>query len=397
MASQIFDTTQFPQRKNTHSVKWDTMASRYGREDLLPLWVADMDFASPPCIVEALRKAADFGVFGYFAPPASYQDAFIHWETERHGVTPERAWLRFTPGVITGMFWAISSLTAPGDSVAILTPCYYPFMDAVADTGRRLVCSSLVHTQAGYEIDWADLENAFKTQNVKMLLLCSPHNPVGRVWREEELSRLLNLCAQYGVLTISDEIHQDIVFGCKNVSCLHFTQHFSRLIVLTSGSKTFNIAGLQNSFAIIPDESLRQTFDAYVKTLRIKKGVSFGYIAAEAGFRDGAPWLDEMLTYLQGNYDLLKSALTTALPGIHVEPLEGTYMVWVDLSAYVAPDQVVEVVQNQAHLAVDFGFWFWPKDQVPENDAHIRINIATSRDNVKAAAESLIAAIENTH
>mgnify|MGYP000129651234 CR=1 FL=1 len=215
--------------------------------------------------------------------------------------------------------------------------------------------------------------------------------------QNRELSRLLELCQRYNVLTISDEIHQDIVFGCKNVSCLHFPQHFSRLIVLTSGSKTFNIAGLQNSFAIIPDEAMRQTFDAYVKTLRIKKGVSFGYIAAEAGFRDGGPWLDEMLTYLQGNYDLLKSTLTAALPQIHVEPLEGTYMVWVDLSAYVTPDHLVEVVQNQAHLAVDFGFWFWPKDQVPADDAHIRINIATSRGNVHTAAQQLIAAIKANH
>jgi cystathionine beta-lyase len=396
MINHVFDPEHFPPRRQSNSVKWDTMKSRYGRDDLLPLWVADMDFPSPPCVVEALRRAVDFGVYGYYAPAASYQDAFLQWEQVRHGVCPEREWLRFTPGVVTGIYWSISALTSPGDAVAILTPCYYPFMDAVRDTGRKLVCSSLVRTAGGYGMDLADLEQKLRQEKVKMLLLCSPHNPVGRVWREEELAALLELCRKYGVLVVSDEIHQDIVFGGHaHCSCLRFQDHLDHVIVLTSGSKTFNIAGLQNSFAIIPDKALRETFDAYVKSVRIKKGVSLGYVAAEAGFRGGEPWLEEVLDYLHGNYDVLRETLTAALPEIRIDPLESTYMIWVDLAAYVRPENLVAVVQDQAKLAVDFGFWFWPQDQVPADECHIRVNIATSRANVRQAAAQLIAAIQS--
>ena len=394
MANQLFDSVHFPERKHTNSVKWDTVANRYGRDDLLPLWVADMDFPSPPCIVEAMRKAADFGVYGYFAPPRDYQDAFLAWEETHHGVSPQREWLRFTPGVVTGIYWSINSLTALGDAVAILTPCYYPFMDAVTDTGRRLVCSDLIHTDSGYTVDLADFEAKIRTEQVKMLLLCSPHNPVGHVWKRAELLGLLEICNRYGVLVVSDEIHQDIVFnGCEHLSCLGFKECLDRVIMLTSASKTFNIAGLQNSFAVIPNEVLRNKFDAYVKTIRIKKGASLGYVAAEAGYAGGAAWLAEVLEYLKGNYDVLKKTLSDALPGIQIDPLESTYMIWVDLSAYVKPEQVVSVVQDQAKLAVDFGFWFWPQDQVPAEDVHIRINIATSRENVALAANRLIDAI----
>lgn len=200
------------------------------------------------------------------------------------------------------------------------------------------------------------------------------------------------------VLVVSDEIHQDIVFnGHLHLFCLRYEAYLDRTITLTSASKTFNIAGLQNSFAVIPNQALREKFDAYVKTVRIKKGVSMGYIAAEAGYAGGAPWLDEVLEYLRGNYDLLKKKLTDALPKIQIDPLESTYMIWVDLSAYVTPERLVPVVQDQAKLAVDFGFWFWPKGQVPVDDAHIRINIATSRSNVELAADRLISAIQGTH
>ena len=395
MENRIFDTEHFPERSHSHSVKWDTMGTKYGRDDLIPLWVADMDFPSPPCIQEALRKAVDFGVFGYFAPPVSYQDAFLNWEKTHHKVNLQRQWLRFTPGVVTGIYWSISSLTAPSDAVMILTPCYYPFMDVVKDTGRKLVCSNLIHTEAGYTVDLADFEEKIRTEQVKMLLLCSPHNPVGHAWKQQELLGMLEICRRYDVLVVSDEIHQDIVFnGCEHLSCMRFPDYQDRVILLTSASKTFNIAGLQNSFAVIPNDALGQKFDAYVKSVRIKKGVSMGYIAAEAGYTGGAAWLEEVLEYLKGNYDLLKQTLTAALPEIRIDPLESTYMIWVDLSAYVKPEQLVPVVRDGARLAVDFGFWFWPEGQVPSDDAHIRINIATSRDNVALAANRLIAAIQ---
>lgn len=395
MTNQYFNPACLPDRRHTNSVKWDTMGEKYGRDDLIPLWVADMDFPSPPCIIEALKKAAETGIFGYFSPPASYQDAFMAWEKNRHGVELQKEWLRFSPGVITGLCWALSALTAKDDAVAIFVPCYYPFMDVVRDTGRRLVCSCLISTpDGGYTLNLEEFESRVRDEQVKMLLLCSPHNPVGHVWREDELLGMLEICARYDVIVVSDEIHQDLVFnGHKHLSCLRFRPYMDRVILLTSASKTFNIAGLQNSFAVIPNDTLRNAFDAYVKTLRIKKGVSTGYLAAEAGFKDGAPWLKEVLVYLKDNYELLKEKLTGALPEIRIVPLEATYMIWVDLSAYVSSERLVDVVQNQARLAVDFGFWFWPEDIVPKDDAHIRINIAASRDTIAQAADQLIAAI----
>lgn len=395
MEYSVFDPAHFPDRRNTNSVKWDAMGGKYGRNDLLPLWVADMDYPSPPCIVAALQRAVSFGVFGYYAPPSSYQDAFLAWERRRHRVEAQREWLRFTPGVVTGLSWSVSALTAPGDAVAMLTPCYYPFMDVVQDTGRTLVCSDLLLTpEGGYTVDLQDLESKVIGHDVKMLLLCSPHNPVGHVWREEELLGILELCKRHNVLVVSDEIHQDLVFnGCVHLSCLRFQSYLDRVIMLTAASKTFNIAGLQNSFAVIPNVALRNTFDVYVKTLRIKKGVSLGYIAAEAGYTGGEPWLNEVLSYLKGNYELLRDRLTAALPEIRMVPLESTYMIWVDLSAYVPAEQLEAVVREQARLAVDFGFWFWPEDLLPAGDAHIRINVATSRENVALAADRLIEAI----
>ncbi|MDO4620816.1 MAG: MalY/PatB family protein [Lachnospiraceae bacterium] len=396
MSEKIFDTLHFPDRRGTNCVKWDALTATYGQDNLLPLWVADMDFYAAPCVREAMRTAVDAGVFGYFAPPASYLDAFLDWERTRHGVSADRSWIRFTPGVVTGIFWTISALTEPGDGIAILTPCYYPFMNAVRETGRRMVISELVHTENGYTVDLADFEEKARTEQIRMLLLCSPHNPVGHVWSEQELRGMLDICKRYDILVVSDEIHQDVVFnGHRHLSCLRFEDILDRLILLTAASKAFNLAGLQNSFALIPNADLRKRFDAYVKTTGMRQGSSLGYIAAEAAYRGGAQWLDEVLDYLQGNYDLLKQRLTAAFPRIRIDPLEGTYMIWVDLAGCVAPDRLVEVVQNKARLAVDFGSWFWPADQVPEDDAHIRINIATPRANVELACERLIEAIKS--
>lgn len=395
MDKHFFDPAQLPDRRHTNCVKWDTLGSKYGREDLLPLWVADMDFPAPPCIREALRRSVDHGIFGYYAPPESYYDAFIAWEQTRHQVNVQREWLRFSPGVVAGLAWLLSALTAPGDAAAILTPCYYPFMEVIRDTGRRLVCSELVPTaDGGYTVDLEDLEARVQSQQVKALILCSPHNPVGHVWREAELLGILELCRRHGVLVISDEIHQDLVYpGHTHLSCLRFQPYLDRIVMLTSASKTFNIAGLQNSFVVIPHKALRDAFDGYVKTLRAGSGSSLGYVAAEAGYAHGGPWLDEVLACLQGNYVCFRDTLLRALPALRIAPLESTYLAWVDLSAYVTAEHLVPLVQDQARLAVDYGFWFWPEGR-QDSDAHIRINLAASRETLTLAAERLIAAIQ---
>ena len=396
MDYRFFNPALLPDRRNTNSVKWDTLGGKYGREDLLPLWVADMDFPSPPCISEALRRAVDHGIFGYYAPPDSYYDAFIAWEKQRHSTEVRREWLRFTPGVVAGLAWVLSSLTSPGDAVAILTPCYYPFMEVIQNTGRRLVCSELAAApDGGYTVDLEDLEEQVRSQQVQALILCSPHNPVGHVWREAELLGILDLCKRHGVLLISDEIHQDLVYqGYTHLSSLRFQEYLDRMVMLTAASKTFNIAGLQNSFAVIPNKALRGAFDAYVKTLRVSGGSSLGYVAAEAGYAQGGPWLDELLVYLQGNYACFRDALLRALPELRVAPLESTYLAWVDLSAYLTAEQLIPVVRDQARLAVDYGFWFWPEGETARRDVHIRVNLAASREMFPLAAERLAAAIQ---
>ena len=388
--SAIFNGDTIPQRRGTNSVKWDTTQKKFGSSELLPMWVADMDFPSPPCVVKALRESADFGVYGYYAPPASYFHAFIDWENRRHAVEVKEEWLRFTPGVVAGLNWCVQIFTLPGDACMILTPCYYPFTNAIADNGRRLITSDLIDQNGHYTINFRDLEEKIIHEDVKMLLLCAPHNPVGRVWTEVEMRRIADICVRHRVYIISDEIHQDITFGRRHFSMLRLPICHDRLVVLTAASKTFNIAGCQNSFAVIPNNDLRSMFDVYVKRLHMIKGVFWGYIAAEAAFREGESWLFEVLSYIEENYRLFKDSLTESLPEIVISPLEGTYMCWIDLGAYVKPRDIQHVVQDAARLAVDYGDWFWPGNRP---DTHIRINIATSRENVKTAADQLIKAI----
>jgi len=380
-----------PDRRGTGSVKWDTAKKRFGRDGLLPMWVADMDFLSPPCVIQALRDAAEFGIFGYYSPPPAYGRSFIDWEKRRHGVDVQEEWLRFTPGVVTALFWSVQMLTQPGDSCLILTPCYYPFMSAISENGRNLVVSDLIDKDGQYTINFEDFESKIVSQNTKLFLLCSPHNPVGRVWTEEELRRITELCLQHNVIIVSDEIHQDITFTRRHHSMLHFQDCYDNLIVLTSASKSFNIAGLQNSFAVIPGASIRALFDEYTTKLHQKKGSSLGYFATQAAYENGEPWLEEALSYISQNEYILKKSLTDDLPGIRMSPLEGTYLCWIDLGVYVQAPDIERVVLDMAGLAVDFGHWFWPAG--PLNDTHIRINIATSRSVVELAAEKLKQAI----
>jgi Bifunctional PLP-dependent enzyme with beta-cystathionase and maltose regulon repressor activities len=391
--SAIFNGDYVPQRRGTNSVKWDTTGKKFGDPDLLPMWVADMDFPSPTCVIEALKKAVDFGVYAYYTPPVSYLQAFIRWEKLRHNASIQEEWLRFSPGVITGMYWCVQTLTQPNDSCIILTPCYYPFMGAILDNGRKLVTSDLQNNEGYYTIDFDDFEQKIEREHVKIFLLCSPHNPVGRVWTQEELTHLVEICIRHHVYIVSDEIHQDITFGCHNFSLIHIPACYNSLVLFTSASKTFNLAGCQNSFTVIPDPGLRAIYDAHTKRIRILKGVLFGYIATEAAFNEGIPWLEEVLPYIADNYQLLKRTLTEAFPKIYFSPLEGTYMCWIDLGAYVAPKDILRVVQENARLAVDYGAWFWPEGHQP--DIHIRINVATSRANVQKASEQLKNAIRH--
>lgn len=372
-------------RRGTNSNKWNHLTGRFTREGLLGLWVADMDFAAPACVREALRRKVDFGVFGYDTAPYSYYEAFIRWEKTYHGYAVQRDWLRYSPGVVAAFNWFVQLFTQPGDGVLVQTPVYYPFLSAATDNGCRLICSELVNTDGVYTIDFADFERKLAEERVKVFLLCSPHNPVGRVWRREELERMLSLCRQYGVRVIADEIHHDFTYGePSHIPTATVGDHDDMLVTLTAPSKTFNLAGLKTSVIIIPDPELRKSWDAYTGKLHTDSGNSFGVTAAEAAYTGGRPWLDQVLRTVRGNYEILRTELLPRKPDLRLSPLEGTYLAWLDLGAYVRPDQMVDVVEGKCGLAVDYGSWFGGNAAT-----HIRVNLATRPENIRQAADAL--------
>lgn len=386
-----FEKKYWVDRRGSHAVKWDGLAKNFGDADLIALWVADMDFRVPDSVTEALRKAVDQGAYGYYDTPDSYYDAFIAWEKKRHGFEVRREWLFYTPGVVSGIYGFVNAFSEPGDACIVLSPVYAPFMNAVLQNDRKLVTSRLLEEDGVYSIDFCDFERQIEQNNVKIFILCSPHNPVGRVWRREELCRLMEICRKHGVFVISDEIHQDIILsGFEQIPTATVGDYQDMLVTLTAPSKTFNLAGCQNSFAIVPDPKNREKFEASQRVMHIGGGSSFGYIAAEAAYAHGEEWLEGVLEVIERNYRYLRDTLKKELPEAVVSPLEGTYLAWVDLKKVVKGD-LKAFVQDRCRMAVNFGAWFYPEGTAPD-DGHIRVNLATSGDNVEKAVQNLIEA-----
>ncbi len=377
-------------RKGTHCEKWDGLGERFGREDLLALWVADMDFRVPQCVLEAEKDYLDTGVFGYYHPSEGYYQAFMDWEQERHGYSVQREWLRFSPGVVPAINWLIQIFTEPQDRVLVLTPVYYPFLHAVRDNERTLVACQLVHQDGQYSVDLAAFEAAIAENQVRLFIMSSPHNPVSRVWRREELTAMLDICKKHGVLVLSDEIHQDLTFdGHKHIPSATAGDYSHMVITLTAASKTFNLAGCQNAFVVLPDAKLRKAYDAFTKRIHIREGNPFGYIAVEAAYRGGKAWLQQVQEIIWNNYGYLREQLAIHLPKACVTPLEGTYLMWVDFAAYLQPEEMERFFEETCGIAVDYGAWFEGDGQ-----SHIRINLATSRENVEKAFSSILQGLQ---
>lgn len=374
-------------RKNTNCNKWDGQTGMFGEEGLHAMWVADMDFRVAQCVVDALEEYVQLGVYGYYKIPEEYYQAFIDWEKKRHGYEVEKEWIRFSPGVVAGFHWLVQMLTEPGDAVIVNTPVYYPFLNAVKNNHRTLICSDLINQNGRYTINYQDFEEKIVSEHVKLFILCSPHNPVGRVWKEEELKQLFEICRKHHVYIISDEIHQDLIFGENpHIPSLSIGDYQELIVTLTAPSKTFNLAGGQNSIVIIPDERLREKWDAYTQGNRVISGNAFGYVAAQAAYEKGEGWLEEVKKQIAENYEYLKAEFAEKLPQAVVTPLEGTYLCWVDLGAYLGASEMKEVVQKKCRLAVDFGDWFGGE----RFGTFIRLNLATSLENVKIAVEALV-------
>lgn len=376
----------FQERRGTDCMKWDGMKHTFGDDDLEAFWVADMDFHAPQCVRDALRKWADTAIYGYYMAPASYVDSFVEWEKNEHDACVERDWVRYAPGIVTGLYWAVAALTEPGDAVAVIKPVYYPFFSAVQDTGRRLVSCNLRNEGGVYTLDAEALEHLFAEEKPKALILSSPHNPVGRVFLREELEAICALCDRYGVLILSDEIHQDLVYeGHTHIPTMKVCS--SNVVTFASASKTFNLAGLQNSFIVLPNAALRQRFDEYMKAhVSIHGGCVVGNLAAEAAFRGGKPWLNSVRKLVRENFETIREVLRQKAPKAVVTELEGTYLMWIDLRAYLTDaEEIKQLVQDRCRLAVDFGDWFGGEDFV----GFIRMNLATDPERCIRAAETL--------
>ena len=381
----------YKDRLGTDCNKWDGCEEKFGDENLLPLWVADMDFEAPSCVKQALKKYVDFGVFGYYQIPNRYYEAFINWEKTYHDYDVKKEWIRFAPGVVPAFNWLIHILTNERDGVLITPPVYYPFKDAVVNNNRTLVESPLMRLEDHYELDYEDFERKIKEQNVKLFIFCTPHNPVGRVWKRDEIVKALDICKKYGVYVIADEIHQDIIMdGYQKVTAAATGNYDEIMVTLTAATKTFNLAGCQNSIVVIPNESLRKRYDDYLTRLRITGGNAFGYIAVQSAYEGGRKWLDEVLNIIEENYHLMKSILEEKLPKVWIPKLEGTYLMWIDLGAYVSADEIESVIQKDCGLAVDYGSWFGGEAY----GTFIRVNLATREENIRLAAEKIVEALE---
>jgi cysteine-S-conjugate beta-lyase len=318
-------------RKDTHSVKWDHCPRTYGLHDVIPMWVADMDFAAPQPVVQALRKRADHPAYGYVSTPPGFWEAAVSWLRDRHRWEVHHGWLARSPGVVPALSLCVTAFTHPGDKIVVQPPVYYPFFWAVENNGRRLVRNPLVFEGGRFGMDLDDLERKIDSRT-RMLILCSPHNPVGRVWTREELVRLGEICVRHDLLVLSDEIHMDLVYGGhRHVPFASVSPALAdRTITCVAPSKTFNIAGLTTSLVVASNESLLARYNAALLASGLGIGNLFGTVALEAAYRHGAEWLDQLLVYLEGNVSLLEEFIAARLPPLRFVRPEGTYLGLID-------------------------------------------------------------------
>lgn len=382
-------------RSHTGSMKWEPEVLRIkfgpGRENLLPLWVADMDFKSPTVVRQAMEKRLGHQIYGYTIQDPGMNEAMISWYQRRHQWQIQDRWILTAPGIVPATHYLVQRFSKPGDKVLIQTPVYYPFAQAITLNGRGVKENPLKIVDNRYEMDFEDLEKKVKDPRVKIAILCSPHNPVGRVWTREELQRFGQICLANHVLVFADEIHCDLIMpGYKHLSFQSISSEFAlHSIAAVAASKTFNLAGLQQSSLIIPNERLRQELSIFFETLGMGtrgSGTLFGAIAAQVAYDQAEPWLEDLLLYLYENYLYLKSSLEDHLPGVKVFDLEGTYLVWVDFSPLgLGPEKTIQILEQEAGVALDHGDWFGANGAGFE-----RFNLASPRSILEKAVDAVV-------
>ena len=396
MNTTDFTKTYYINRRGTHSRKWDGEHLKFSRTDLLPLWVADMDFMTPPCLQEAIANYVKTTPLGYTMTNPNYLDAVINWYKCRHNCNLSKDWLTSAPNVITGIMWSIGAFTKTNDTITVLSPVYGAFDTSASDAQRHIVPIAMRRTTDNrYTVDYDAFESTIIQQDVKLFIHCNPHNPIGHVWTEEEMTQLFSICKRYDVLIISDEIHQDLITGSTpftstlSVSNGHYADH---MITMSSVSKSFNMASLHHAEVIIPNDELRSQYNTYKALVYHTDSDVIAEAAITAAYThpEAKTWLNAALTVIRENYEYLCRELLSALPKLRISPMDGTYLAWIDFGAYVMADDMHDVFENQCRIAPSFGEWFGGGSYA----TFVRLNLATSLTNIKVATHSIIEHIQ---
>jgi cystathionine beta-lyase len=381
----MFDFDKPVNREHTGSVKWDLREEMFGTKEVLPMWVADMDFETPECIVNAVKERAAHPVYGYPFMTDGYFEAFMNWVKRRHGWEVKKDEIVFSPGIVTAVNAAVLAFSEPGDGVIVQTPVYFPFFSAIRHNNRRQLNNRLLYVDNTYKIDFDDFEA--KAKEAKVFLMSSPHNPVSRCWTEEELKRVGEICLENDVIIVSDEIHADLILpGYKHTPTAMISKELAEITVTCMApSKTFNVAGFFTSQIVIGNEALRKRFVSSMETMHLVHGNIFGYVASEAGYNGGDQWLDAMMKYVKGNFDLVDEFLRTELPAVTLTKPEATFLAWLDFSGTgYSGKKLVEKVVTDAKLGLSPGRVFGAG-----GENFMRMNLGTRRSLVEEALKRL--------
>lgn len=392
MSTIDFTETYYINRRGSHSRKWDGEHLKFNRTDLLPLWVADMDFMPPQCIQDAICNYVKANPLGYTMTNPNYIEAVISWYTRRHHCNLQEEWLTSAPNVITGLMWCIGAFTKPNDAIAVLSPVYGAFDTSASDAQRQIIAIPMKRSEDNrYTVDYEAFETAITKHDVKLFIHCNPHNPVGHVWTETEMDRLFNICKQHNVLIISDEIHQDLITGSTpftSALTVDSGAYADNIIAMSSLSKSFNMASLHHAEVIFPNEELRSQYNAFKGLVYHTDSDVIAEAAITAAYThpEAEAWLTDVLAVIRENYEYLCRELGTALPQIRISPMDGTYLAWIDFGAYVKAEDMHDLFENKCRIAPSFGEWFGGENYA----TFLRLNLATSLENIKTATHNII-------
>ena len=380
-------------RSGNRAAKYDERRKNFGTDDVIPLWIADMDFRTAQPIIDACKAKAEEGIWGYTSRPDSYFEAYAGWQKRRNGWSIDTSLCSWSLGVVPALAALVKLFTGPNDKVLIQPPVYPEFYEVTEMVGRRVAENNMVQTENGWEVDFEDFERKVKDPLVKMFILCSPHNPLGKVWTREELERMLDICFANGVLVVSDEIHSDLIFhGKKHIPTAMVSEEAkSRVISCISGTKTFNLAGLQASTTVFPNMELKQIFDHYWSAMDIHRNNAFSSVAMEAAFNEGEEWLEQVLEYISGNFDYIQDYCAKYIPEIKPSVPDATYLVWLDCRALGMDDEALkEFMIRKAKLGLNPGSSF-----TRSLTGFMRLNAACPRSVIKKAMEQLRDAVSD--